>query len=50
MEIQKKKIDKKGLAASEKTTKTQDRLPKTSWQTSQEDSDKTRWNPSALYF
>ena len=50
MEVPKKKTDKKGLAAAEKTIKTQDRLPKTSWQINQEDTGKSRWNPSALYF
>jgi hypothetical protein len=50
METQKKKIDKKDLPPTEKTRKPQDRQRKTNWQTNPEDSNKSRWNPCALYF
>jgi hypothetical protein len=50
METQKKKIDKKDLPSTEKNRKPQSQQPKTSWQINPEDSNKSRWNPSALYF
>ena len=50
MEVPKKKTGKKDLSPSGKNMKTQDHLPKVSWPAHTDDTTKTQWNPSALYF